>query len=208
MGRVPFLWDNTIYSHYPFNKSPMFAAYSNDFPEDFSEITGGNGIFINGDLSGEDSKATMITVNDYLWNPSTYDSARSIEKAMDRIYGKELAENINDFKEVELELKKKIGGRELYFQTDSLWQQVRKVRYIHEKNPFEYHLNYKRMKALSLQLKESVPEPDSKEKFIEECKSLAEKREEVLNKIKEQDAAVYNKLVAIAAQLPDFNKID
>lgn len=208
MGRVPFLWDNTIYSHYPFNSTPMFTAYDNDFPCDFDKITSANGIFINGNAWSEDTKTTAITVNDYLWNPSSYDSSQSIETAMNRIYGKELAKDINNFKTVELELKKKIGERRLYFEADSLWKVIRKVRFIHTKNPFKYHFNYTRMKALRLQLKGSVPEPGPKEKFIEECKAIANRREEILNKIKEKDNTLYNRLITIVAPLPDFNKID
>ena len=208
MGRVPFLWDNTIYSHYPFNSSPMFTAYDNDFPSDFDKITSANGIFINGNAWSEDTKATVITVNDYLWNPSTYEPAQSIERAMNKVYGSELAKYVNEFKTVELELKKKIGERELYFESDSLWKMIRKVRYIHTKNPFKYHFNYTRMKALRLQLKGSVPVPGLKKEFIEECKAVANKRDEILNKIKEKDNALFYRLTKIITPLPDFGKID
>jgi len=178
MGRVPFLWDNTIYSHYPFSSTPMFTAYDNDFPGDFSEITSGNGIFINGNAWSEDTKATVMTVNDYLWNSSKYDPNEAIETAMTNLYGKGLAEDISKFKNVELELRKKIGERELYFESDSLWKMIRKVRYIHTKNPFKYHFNYTRMKALRLQLNGSVPEPGLKEEFIEDCQAIAARRDE------------------------------
>lgn len=208
MGRVPFLWDNTIYSHFPFSSTPMFTAYDNDFPEDFHILTSGSGMFVNGNFAAEDTKATVATVNDYLWDPSTYDPEKSIDIAMAKLYGDELAEEINKYKNTELNLRKTIGERQLFFESDSLWKIIRKIRYIHTKNPFKYHFNYTRMKALRLQLKGSVPEPKPKDDFIDECETIAERREEILERIKEFDKKVYTNLKQLSVELPNFEKID
>jgi hypothetical protein len=206
-GRVPFLWDNTIYSHHPFTSTPLFSAYENNFPIDFSNNTAGNGMFVNGDTNAEDSKAAMITVNDYLWNPSSYNPIQSINNALERNYGKKLVEPLLEFKTVELGLRKTIGERKLWFEADTLWQVIRKIRFITDKNPFSYHLNYTRMKGLRLQLKNSVPEPKEKENFINECKALDQKRKNILEKIKLIDAKNYEKIKSIMIPLPDFQKI-
>jgi hypothetical protein len=206
-GRVPFLWDNTIYSHHPFTSTPLFTAYENIFPIDFSNHTAGNGMFVNGDTNAEDSRAAMITVNDYLWNPSSYNPIQSINSALERNYGKKLVEPLLEFKTVELGLRKTIGERKLWFEADTLWQVIRKIRFITDKNPFSYHLNYTRMKGLRLQLKNSVPEPKEKENFINDCKALDQKRKNILEKIKLIDAKNYEKIKSIMIPLPDFQKI-
>lgn len=206
-GRIPFLWDNTIYSHHPFTSTPLFSAYSNKLPGDFSRRTAGNGMFVNGNADSEDSKASMITVNDFLWNSSGYDSLRSIQNAMKRLYGGTSASLLFEFKEAELEFRKKIGERSLWFEADTLWSIIRKIRYIHDKNPFHYHFNYTRMKALRLQLKNSVPEPLPKEKFNDGILQLDNKRNRILKKIELIDKKVYEKIIPVMLQVPDFNKI-
>lgn len=206
-GRIPFLWDNTIYSHHPFTSTPLFSAYSNQLPGDFSRRTVGNGMFVNGNADSEDSKASMITVNDFLWNSSGYDSLRSIQNAMKRLYGESSASLLFEFKETELEFRKKIGERSLWFEADTLWSIIRKIRYIHDKNPFHYHLNYTRMKALRLQLKNSVPEPLPKEKFIDGILQLDNNRNRILKKIELINKKVYEKIIPVMLPVPDFNKI-
>lgn len=206
-GRIPFLWDNTIYSHHPFTSTPLFSAYSNELPGDFSKRTAGNGMFVNGNADSEDSKASLITVNDFLWNSSTYDSLRSIQNAMIRLYGEACTNILFEFKEKELQFRKKICERKLWFEADTLWSIIRKIRYIHDKNPFYYHYNYTRMKALRLQLKNSVPEPLTKEKFIDEILLLEKQRNALLNKLELIDNKIYEKIKPIMLPVPDFNKI-
>ena len=179
-GRTPYLWDNTIYSHFAFTTTPFFTAYNNELPKDFYLRTTGNGMYINGDANSEDSKAAMITAMDYLWNPDKYDPSKSIQVAMNRLYSNKAAPLLLELKNVELEFRKKIGERKLWFEADTLWTIIRKIRYIHDKNPFPYHLNYTRLKALRLQLKNSVPEPLPKEEFIKECLTLDQKRKDIL----------------------------
>ncbi|NMB80754.1 MAG: hypothetical protein GYA14_02945, partial [Ignavibacteria bacterium] len=206
-GRIPFLWDNTIYSHHPFTSTPLFSAYSNELPGDFSKRTAGNGMFVNGNADSEDSKASLITVNDFLWNSSTYDSLRSIQNAMIRLYGEACTNILFEFKEKELQFRKKICERKLWFEADTLWSIIRKIRYIHDKNPFYYHYNYTRMKALRLQLKNSVPEPLTKENFIDEILLLEKQRNALLNKLELMDNKIYEKIKPIMLPVPDFNKI-
>lgn len=207
-GRVPFLWDNTIYSHHPFTSTPLFTAYENEFPNEFYLLTGGNGIFINGDFNLEDHKVAAITANDYMWNPNDYNPELSLKQAIVRMYGSQLYNPLLEFKEKELEMRKVIGQRKLWFETEKLWQQIRNVRFVTDKNPFDYHLNYTRLKGLRLQLKSSVPEPKSKEDFISECKVLEMQREQVLNKIKSLDESVFMRIKKLAIELPDFETID
>lgn len=206
-GRVPFLWDNTIYSHHPFTSTPLLTAWYNEFPTDFAEITAGNGMFVNGDVNSESALVAAITTNDYLWNPQTYHPQRSLENAVAREYGKGLVNLILQFKNTELNLRKTIGERKLWFEADTLWRQIREVRFVTDKNPFYYHLNYTRMKALRLQLKASVPEPKSKEDFIKECKAIDNKRHAVLTLIRDKDIEVYNRLKEVVEPLPDFERI-
>lgn len=206
-GRIPFLWDNTIYSHNPFISTPMFSAWENDFPLDFSTATAGNGIFVNGDANSEDSKASSVTINDYMWNSKNYSPQNSINNAMNRIYGKENTALLLDFKDAELSLRKTIGERKLWFESDTLWSVIRKIRFTTEKNPFDYHLNYTRLKGLRLQLKNSVPEPVDKNLFIDNCKSIYNKRNEIINELGKKLPVVADRLKKNIIELPDFNKI-
>jgi hypothetical protein len=206
-GITPFLWDNTIYSHNPFVSTPLFSAWKNDFPADFDKRTGGNGMFINGAANSEDSKATVITTNDYMWNSQNYLPEESLNKAMKRLYGKENSELLFQLKEAELELRKTIGERELWFESDTLWTIIRKIRFIHTKNPFYYHYNYTRMKALRLQLKGSVPEPIEKKDFIARCLDIDKKRSEILTKLELELPDVTSKLKKLLLELPDFSKV-
>ncbi|UCH65267.1 MAG: beta-N-acetylglucosaminidase domain-containing protein [Ignavibacterium sp.] len=182
-GRVPFLWDNTIYSHYPFTSSSMFTSYENKFPENLHLKTAGNGMFVNGDVCLEVNRASMMTVNDFLWNSSVYYPKASLNNSIELLYGVENVDNILEYKNVELEIREKIGERELWYQADSLWKWIRKTRYTTEKNPFYYHLNYSRLKALRLQLKSSVPEPLPIEEFEQLMNDLVFKRKEIINNI-------------------------
>ena len=206
-GVIPFLWDNTIYSHNAFISTPLFSAWDNNLPIDFSSRTAGNGMFINGSANSEDSKVSVITVNDYMWNTQKYSPEESLDKAMERLYGKESTKILFQLKEVELELRKTIGERELRFESDSLWKIIRKVRYTHTKNPFYYHYNYSRMKALRLQLKGSVPEPIDKNKFVNQCLELDKRRNLLLNQLKRKLPLIYSKFKNILMELPNFNNI-
>lgn len=206
-GRIPFLWDNTIYSHNPYISSPMFSAWDNDFPNNFNSLTAGSGIFVNGDVCSEDSKVSAVTVNDYMWNSKNYVPGNSSKTAMKRIYGEEYLSLIYEFKDAELNLRNTIGERKLWFESDTLWSVIRKIRFITEKNPFDYHLNYTRLKALRLQLKNSAPEPVDKKLFINKCEMLYSKRNEVLEKLKMKLPEVAESLKKITVELPDFEKI-
>lgn len=206
-GRIPFLWDNTIYSHHPFTATPLFTAYHNDFPSDFHLLTGNNGMFVNGNANSEDSKAATITILDYLWDPSNYEPEKSLKIAIERNYGKELVKSLLKFKKTELEMRKIIGERQLWFESDTLWTIIRKARYTHSKSPFYYHYNYTRMKALRLQLKNSVQEPLPKEEFINECILIDNKRKKILEEIKSINEKVYNNIKDISIELPNFEKI-
>ena len=206
-GITPFLWDNTIYSHNPFISTPLFSAWDNDLPADFSVRTAGNGMFINGDANSEDSKATVITTNDYMWNSRKYSPEKSLNKAMMRLYGEENSELILKLREVELSLRKTKGERELWFESDTLWTIIRKIRFIHTKNPFYYHYNYTRMKALRLQLKGSVPEPIDKKDFINKCITIDKDRKEILDKLQNNLPEVTFELKKLLLELPDFNEI-
>ncbi|UCE17205.1 MAG: beta-N-acetylglucosaminidase domain-containing protein [Gemmatimonadota bacterium] len=182
-GRAPFLWDNTIYSHHPFTTTTLFTAYDNDLPEDFHLMTAGNGMFVNGDAASEIGRVPSMTVNDYLWNPESYDSQRSLRQAIAHLYGREAIEPALDFKDAELAIRRMIGERLLWEEADSLWKVIRRARFITEKNPFYYHQNYGRLKALRLQLKYSVPEPDSLHQFKLKIAILMRAREVALEKL-------------------------
>lgn len=207
-GIVPFLGDNTLYSHHPFITTPMFTAWDNNLPDDFYLRTAGNGMIINGNVNSEDSKASFITVNDYMWNSKTYDPEVSLQKAMHELYGETVSQLLLDLKQTELELNKIIGQRKLWFESDNLWSIIRKIRYIHSKNPFDYHYNYTRMKGLRLQLKNSVPEPDDKKLFIETCKMFDDKRDEILQKIGYERSDLEANLREIIMKLPDFKHMN
>jgi len=207
-GIVPFLADNTLYSHNPFITTPMFTAWDNNLPDDFNLRTAGNGMIINGNVDSEDSKVSFITVNDYMWNSKAYLPEASLNRAMHTLYGKNITELLLDLKEVELNLCKTIGERELWFESDNLWSIIRRIRYIHSKNPFDYHFNYTRMKGLRLQLKNSVPEPIDKKIFIEKCLTLEKRREEILEKIEIELPEVAENLKKLLVELPDFDLIN
>jgi hypothetical protein len=206
-GRVPFLWDNTIYSHHPFTSTSLLTAWSNKLPDHFEKITAGNGMFINNDACSETGVVGTITTNDYLWNPSAYSPETSLKAAVGREYGFDVSELVLKFKELELSIRKVIGERKLWYESDSLWQQIRKVRYITQKNPFYYHLNYSRMKALRLQLKASVPDPEPKKLFTEKISKLKIAREEILKSIKKINAATYDRLSKVLEPIPDLELI-
>lgn len=206
-GRVPFLWDNTIYSHHPFTSTPLFSAYDNELPSDFFKRTAGNGMTINGDANAEDYRVAVITAMDYLWNSESYDPEKSLNRAMNNYYGEELTPLLFEFKETELGLRRTIGERRLWFEADTLWQAIREARWVHTKNPFYYHYNYTRMKALRLQLKNSVPEPVTKEEFVAKCYALDKQRQSILNEVKTINPNVFDRVKTIAVPLPDFEKL-
>jgi hypothetical protein len=201
-GRVPFLWDNTIYSHHPFTTTPLFTAYENAFPPDFHIRTAGNGMYLNGDLASEDMKVAAITANDFWWNPSSYNPAVSLRTAMENMYGIESAPLLQAFGETELELRKKIGERRLWFAADTLWKTIRSVRGITDKNPFSYHLNYTRLKALRMQLKSSVSEPSPLPQFLEECRVLDAKRRKLLDAVGRHKPGVSARFRALLVPVP------
>ena len=201
MGRIPFLWDNTLYSHHAFTSTAIFTAYNNDLPADLSNITAGNGMLINGDINSESMKVAAITANEYLWDPDHYEAEYSLSEAMDKYYGKKLAVLLMKFREVELKLRKQLGERALWFQSDTLWQAIIKTREITSKNPFYYHLNYSRLKALRMQLKNSVPAPVSKQVFHEECLRLTKNREKILDEIKQLSPELFSFLNSIRIKI-------
>jgi hypothetical protein len=204
-GRVPFIWDNTIYSHFPFTSTPLFTAYENDLPDDFYKLTAGNGMFLNGDANSEDTRTAAITANDYLWDPANYKPQKSLITAMENYYGKKYVNLLFDFKDVELALRKKIGQRKLWFESDTLWNIIRKIRFITDKNPFYYHLNYSRLKALRMQLKNSVPEPVSRKEFEKECLELNNKRNEIIRELGKMNKSLADRIKTILSPLPDFS---
>lgn len=182
-GRKPFLFDNSIFADMEFTAKTMFNAYGNDFPEQFELKTGGNGIFINGDGTGETSRAATMTANAYMWEGDKYKPELSIIEAMQKLYGNNSINLMFRYKETELALVKEIKQRELWFEADQLWKSIRDTRFITEKNPFYYHLNYGRFKALRMQLKYSVPEPESFEIFSKKCIELDKERRKLLGEI-------------------------
>ncbi len=206
-GRVPFLWDNTIYSHFPFTSTPLFTAYQNDLPKNFYKLTAGNGMFLNGNANAEDTRVSEITANDYLWDPENYNPEKSLNTAMENYYGKKYVKMLFDFKDIELALRKKIGERKLWFESDTLWKIVRKIRFTTDKNPFYYHLNYSRLKALRLQLKNSVKEPVSKEEFVKECLKLDKKRNDIIEQLSRTSKSLAERIKTILSPLPDFNSM-
>jgi len=206
-GRKPFLFDNSIFADMEFTARTMFNAYGNDFPVQFELKTGGNGIFINGDGTGETSRAATMTANAYMWEGDRYKPELSLIDAMQKLYGNSSINLLFRYKETELALVKEIKQRELWYEADQLWKSIRDTRFITEKNPFYYHLNYGRFKALCMQLKNSVPMVTSKEDFILICNALYRKRNEILDKVKSVNNEIYNRVRTIMIQLPDFNKI-
>jgi len=208
-GRTPFLFDNTIFAHRDFTATTMFTAFDNEFPENFAEKTGGNGIFINGDATGETSKAASMTCNDYMWQGEMYNPKTSLIEAMINLYGDELISALIKYKETELELRKTIKERELWFASQELWKAVRDTRFTTEKNPFYYHLNYTRFKALTLQLKSSVPVPKPVNVFKEKCAELDKTRKELIAELKSKN---YLKLAYALEtemiELPDFDNLN
>lgn len=206
-GRAPFLFDNSIFSQLEFTARTMFTPYQNDFPENFELKTGGNGIFINGDGVGETSRAATMTANAFMWEGDSYQPEISLMEAMRKLYGEVAISTLMKYKETELELNKKIKEREIWSAADELWKSIRDTRFITEKNPFYFHLNYGRFKALRMQLKFSVPEPELIDSFIRECVNLDKQRWNLLKEIQSQSfMRLSYSLQTEMVQLPDFIK--
>jgi len=204
-GRKPFLFDNTIFINNEFVMRAMFTAYNNDFPKEFHLLTGGNGIFINGDALGEPSKSSSMTTNAYMWEGDSYNPDNSLIVALEKLYGANSINTILNYKETELELCKTIKQRQIRDVADELWQAIRDTRFTTEKNPFHYHLNYGRLKALRLQLKYSVPEPEPFEIYKSKCLQLADKREKLLETIKKMSLYKLNySLQSEMIKMPNF----
>jgi len=93
----------------------------------------------------------------------------------------------------------------VWFAADELWQTIRKTRFTTEKNPFHYHRNYSRLKALRLQLKYSVPEPTEKFRHIKKCTELFNTRKILLDQIEENGFLKLSfSLQAEMISLPNF----
>ena len=206
-GRAPFLWDNTLYSHYPFTSTSMLTGWQNELPENFVNITAGKGMFINSDPQSEAGITGSITANDYLWNPDNYEPKRSLNLAIQRIYGKDLVSAVLKFRDYELKFRRLIGERKLWFQADTLWRQSRKVRYIPQKHPFYYHLNYSRLKALYMQLKASVEKPEDKKEFYRKIKEAYAHQNSVLEEIKAISRNTFERLRELSSPLPEYSSI-
>jgi hypothetical protein len=88
---------------------------------------------------------------------------------------------------------------------DTLWRVTLDTKGITGKNPFHYHLNYSRLKALRMQLKHSVPHPLTMEAFRDECCLLDQKRDHVLREIKESNPEILRFLNTIKVPLPEFD---
>ena len=182
-SRKPFFFDNSIFSHLEYTASSMFTEYENDFPANFSAKVGANAIYINGDATGETSRAASMTANAYMWEEERYNPETSIIAAMTKLYGSSNINLLFSYKDVELELCKTIRQRELWFAADELWQSIRRTRFITEKNPFHYHQNYSRLKALRMQIKNSVPEPEDYNVYNEKILKLEQQRKNLLQLI-------------------------
>lgn len=208
-GRTPFLFDNTLYAQLEFTIRSLFTAYDNEFPNNFSEKTGGNGIFLNGHWVNESYRAEAMTANAYMWEEGRYNPEVSLIHAMRKLYGSENINLLLKYRDAELKLWKLIKQRELWFAADELWQSIREIRFITEKNPFYYHQNYGRFKALRLQLKHSVPEPMDVKLFKDKCMEIDNIRENLLKEIENRSfKRLSNDLRKEMIELPSFEKIN
>lgn len=205
-GRVPFLFDNSIFSELEFTARTMFTAYHNNFPSKFGIKTGGNGIFINGDGVGETSRAATLTANAYMWEGDSYNPSVSLFNAMVKLYGVDAVNTMLKYKETELQLVREIKQREIWFAADELWKSIRDTRFITEKNPFHYHLNYGRFKALRMQLKYSVPEPEDYALFRKKCTELDNDRWLLIEEIEKLSFKRLSYTLQMEmVKLPDFD---
>lgn len=186
-SRIPFLLDNSINNE----SEVMFSAWDNKLPKNFSLNTAGNGMFINCDISKEALKAAAITANDFMWNPEGYSPVKSLESALNILYGAKSAELLKQFNEADVSLRRKINERQLWYEADSLWAIVRKIRFITEKNPWYYQQIYNRFKALRMQLKNSVPIPEPINEFETSCKALHMKIKDILDQLKKINSKLY-----------------
>lgn len=206
LGRRPFLFDNSIFAQFEFTSRTMFTAYDNSLPKDFDLKTGGNGIFINGDGTGETSRAANMTANAYMWEGDKYNPQVSLMNAMIKLYGIKSMNVLLKYKEAELDLVKTIKQKELQDVSDILLKSLEKIKSIIGISPFEYQQNYSRMKALGMQLKNSVPEPEPLEKFKNKCLGLDKKRWELLKEIEKLSfERLSYSLQKEMVKLPDFN---
>ena len=117
------------------------------------------------------------------------------------MYGHETAGLLLEFRDIELALRKKIGERALWFEADTLWKAIIGTKLITGKNPFHYHFNYSRLKALRMQLQHSVPEPSSAQKFWDECHDLENRRNEILEEIQSLNSEMYDYLGSICVEI-------
>jgi hypothetical protein len=108
-GRRPFLWDNTIYSHWRgdgLGGVHLFSPYKVDFPADMPDLLY-KGIHLNGGSGTGVSKIPKlmaITFACYTWNPSAYDPDASMDCGLRREVGHELAKLLIEFREARVDL--------------------------------------------------------------------------------------------------------
>jgi hypothetical protein len=183
-GRAPFLWDNTMYSHYPFTTTALFTSYENELPLYFHRKTAGHGMYMNGDATTEAHRAAYMTANDFLWNPAAYNPEQSIGKAIASLYGTESVSDILELRDAELAIRRLIGEKQLKSDIDTLWSAIYKVRNTISNNPSYYIRIYVRLKALRNQLKCSLPAADPNKSFQEQITELDLKRQKCLNSLK------------------------
>ena len=85
-GRKPFLWDNTIYSHFqPFWVGYALNPYHNYFPPNLADLLEA-GVHLNSTAT-ELYLPGMLTFADFVWNPEGYGPERSIRNAMFLCWG-------------------------------------------------------------------------------------------------------------------------
>jgi hypothetical protein len=100
-GRIPMLWDNTLYArsldgiyggypaYYP-EKSVLcnlFEPYDVILPQKFQTMNDGGHLYVNGSSSTEIYKIKYATLADYLWNTTTYNPETSLWKVLVKWYG-------------------------------------------------------------------------------------------------------------------------
>ena len=120
IGRVPMLWDNTLYArslsgnyggwpaYYP-AKVPLcniFEPYDVKVPEDFYRLNDGRQMYVNADAYYDPYKIKYMTVADFEWNNGAYDPDFSLWKALVKTYGKTIALQLMTFNDLYFQLMK------------------------------------------------------------------------------------------------------
>ncbi|HID06442.1 MAG TPA: hypothetical protein EYP10_04765, partial [Armatimonadetes bacterium] len=137
IGRVPMLWDNTVYAHRnrygydPRHPHYLFDTFATKYPSTFPERT--LGITYNWNISNPIALVGGINTADYLWNPDAYDPQRSLRDALAIVAGSNCVDDLLAFREAYYEIFDAVTANRIVENTSKLMAAERTLTQVYQR---------------------------------------------------------------------------